>query len=257
MEDEKVISRIKAKVDIPSEPPAEYLEKWKQSMLNAGTKMGENIKNSISGLGDYAQKMANHNIKDKIEFFNPNYRTRSGRTYESIINSMISNMPAGYNKYKGKIEQAFEKVDGEENKRFNESIESQSYQSALKIARTSLPFTGYGNKIRGIAPFAARWLSGNPEALKLTKPGDYGIEGGPVLITQPERAGEFRQRLINRIRQAGARIVKYGFAPFIIADENALTNQLVSEYLLDGLAARVDFVLENTLLYLDIQVFKS
>lgn len=262
--DNKLLSKIKVWVEIPKEPPAEYVEKWKRSMIAAGPKMAEGIKKSISGVGDYARKIGKHSIKDKIQFIKPNYRSKHGRTYKNIIDSMITNMPNGYNKFKGKTGQAF----GDEAKQFSAAIEAKAYQAALKTSRNVFPFGGYKNQIRGVGPFAARWLSGDHKVLELTLPQDMDLEGGPVLITQPERAGEFRKRLINRIKQAGAQIVRYNkFNQVTIDRENAITNQLVNEYVRpirtdvppdgttsNGVQVRVDFVVENDLLYLKIEV---
>ncbi|MBI4833800.1 MAG: hypothetical protein HY811_03120 [Planctomycetes bacterium] len=255
-DDEKAISRIKVRVFIPDEPPAEYLEKWKRSMIEAGPRMGRNLKASISGLGDYAQKMAKPTIKNKIEFLNPNYRTKRGKTFENIINSMITNIPEAYGKFKDNTERIFETVDGEAAKRFAEKIEQEAYWTALKISQTALPFGGYKNIVRGVVPFAARWLTGDLTVMELLTKSDIYYGRHPVLITQPERSGEFRKRLINRIKKAGSRIVQTTEKnkERVIAEENASTNQLVKDYALEELDVSVNFVLETTQLYLDIQV---
>jgi len=155
----------------------------------------------------------------------------------------------------------FETVDGEEAKHFSETLDYRAYQACLQTAQLNLPFSGYGKQIRGLAPFAAKWLTGDKTVLSLLTPEDIGWKGGPILITNPDRAGDFRNKLIWRLSQAGARIVKAGFHPDVLQVENDLTNQLVNQYVRSNIVpfaqggdSHIDFIRLNGRLYLDIQV---
>lgn len=274
---DKTVSKIKVFVFMPTEPPQEYLDKWRESMKRAGINMGKGLEIAIPDFAAYNEKIAQPVIEatqsspEKPGWINPNYRTKSGRTLNEVIHTAQANIEQGYKKFKEKTERMFETIDGEPNKRFSEMIERWAYDAALRMAQRNLPFIGYQNKIRGVAPFAARWLTGDMTVRLLITNADKEIEGVPILICNVEKISLFRDKLVRRLHQAGARIVKAGFDDEIIQAENNLTNELVNQYLPDltsgqaglsdgfakfatGGESCLDYVVENSLMFLEIVV---
>lgn len=281
----KVISKIEIAVIIPDEPPLEYLVEWVKSMKESAPEMAQALRKAIPNLEAYLKKIVYPGIDEmkgsleKPGWLNPDYRTKHGRTRVNIINTAEKNFHEGYKRLRKKIKQLFEAVDGESAKRYSETLEYRAYHACLRTAQLNLPFTGYHDEIRGVGPFAARWLSGDETAKAQICDLDKVLVNGPVLITKPERAGEFRNELIHRISQSGSRIVKAMYDPEVIRPENNQTNELVNQFLSDGfakfttggessrlgrdgvypeerraVASHLDFIVENGLLYLDIQV---
>ncbi|MBI4834839.1 MAG: hypothetical protein HY811_08495 [Planctomycetes bacterium] len=256
-----ILSKIKIAVFIPEEPPKGYLEKWRDSMKKAAPKMRLGIKQAISGIGDYAQKIAKPGIKEMIEWLNQGYKTKTGKNYEKIINNMLANIPKGYARYMKKVTRAFKAVKGNKADRFAKIIDAKSYWVALRRSQLVLPFIGYKDVIRGLGPFSARWLNGDLAVMELLTKQDNCYGTKPLLITAPEKAGEFRNKFVQQISKSGARIVQYDYGDKIILEENKEMNKLINKYADKGIAefspgksSHVDFILEGNQLFLDIQV---
>ncbi|GAH67120.1 unnamed protein product, partial [marine sediment metagenome] len=128
------------------------------------------------------------------------------------------------------------------------------------MTRFVLPFRGYKDKIRGVGPIVARWLTGILTVLKKIKRPEI-IEGGPVDITQPGQGGKFRNRLNSQILSSGRQIVEKNYLPGEIIYGNEHINRLVNDYARDefvpftpGGESHVDFIREAGELFLDVQV---
>ena len=256
---EGVISQIQISVIIPEEPPLDYLADWVASMKKAAPKIKKGLRKTIANFKAYAKKMSRPSRKTLQEWLNPNYRTKRGLSYKQVIIMAKAHERTGYNKFKKKIERAFKKMWGKETKYFLEAIDYRAYRACLRMSRLNLPFTGYGDQIRGVGPFAARWLSGDETVKYLIIDQDNLISGNPVMITRPNRAARFRNKFISRMRQAGSRIIKSGYRA--IRTENNLTNKLVNKFIrpdivpfITGGNSHIDFALIGNQLYLEIQV---
>ena len=270
---DKIASHIKIAIVIPEEPPQEYVAKWHNSMKKAAPRMGQTIKKSVTGVGDYVQKIVKPGIKKMINLLNPEFSSKKDRNFKEIMEKAIKDMPKGFGKYKAKMKRVYGMTKGKKAKSFIETIELLSYWVASRNSKLILPFTGYKDVIRGAGPFAARWLTGDlprsPKKPKL-KPlselitrDDITIKPNPILITKTNQLGIFRNKFNSRIRQAGAMILKNRYDADEIYYENQITNKLVHTFVDPGLgleafttggASHVDFIKENKQLFLEIQV---
>jgi hypothetical protein len=258
----KVVSKIQIAVIIPDAPPLKYMADWVKFMKDSTPEMAKALEKAIPNFKAYLEKIVKPGIDTLKKWIPVGYRSKRGRTYQDIINTAETNAREGYKKFKAKIKRMLETVDGEEAKRLHEILEFRAYDACLRMAQLNLPFTGYEDEIRGLAPFAARWLSGDETIKALITDRDKVLAGGPVLITEPERAGEFRNEFIQRIKKAGSAIMKSRhYDPEVIQAENDKTNELINQFLVDGFAkfatggeSHTDFILINDKLYLEIQV---
>jgi len=285
MKPDKLISKVQIYVIIPDAPPLKYLADWLKSIKDSTPDWYKALEKAIPNFKAYLEKIVQPGIDALKKWIPVGYRSKHGRTYQDIINTAETNACEGYKRWQEKLKRLFETVDGEEAKRLHETLEFRAYDACLRAAQISMPFEGYSTEVRGVASFAARWLSGDETVKTLICDLDKDLFGGPVLITEPERAGEFRNEFIQRIKKAGSAIMKSSrfvslttsrFAEFIppsaglttrnydlevIQAENDRTNELVNQFLADGFAkfttdgeSHIAFIVKNGLLYLDIQV---
>jgi len=269
---EEVISKIRVPVIIPDEPPEEFVKEWISASKKAASRTAKGLRKAIGNIDDYTQKIAKPAQNLMQNFMNPNFRSKKGLTLKQIMYKTDDHIKTGYQKFKVKTQRAFKKQDGKPVKHFSELIDHKAYYACKRISRLVLPFKGFRDIIRGICPFAARWLTGDKSVTTLLTEQEKIEKGGPIMIVKEELIGKFKKEFINRITQSGAAIIRAGFNDETIKIENDRTNKLVNQYLRDGImpfatgnASCVDFVAEEITdkigssgvkkkLFLDIQV---
>jgi len=222
-----IVSKVRVAVIVLYKPPSDLLADWIKSVSSNVPKTAKGLKQAIACYDDYLNKIGQPAQQATARWLNPNIRTKSGLTYQEILKKTSRHIDESYRKYKRKLNTAFK--NGAE--KFFEAILLKAYKSCWRMSQLSLPFSGYGKQVRGVAPFAIDWLSGNETVLEQLQSEDNLSVGGPVLIVKQKQIGKFRQKLFNRLCQAGSRIVKSGYEPVIIRRENDLTNELVNQFL--------------------------
>jgi len=259
---EKILSKIQIAVIIPDAPPLQYMADWIKFYTKSAPEMAKALEESIPNFRAYFEKIVKPGIDTMKGWIPKDYRSKHGRTYQDIINTAETNARESYKKWREKLKRLLETVDGEEAKRLREKIEYKAYEACLRAAQISMPFEGYGTEVRGVASFAARWLSGDETAKALITDRDKVLAGGPVLITTEERASNFRNKFIQRIKEAGSPIMtSLHFDSEVLQAENDKTNELVNKFLADGFAkfstggeSHTDFMVIDGKLYLEIQI---
>jgi hypothetical protein len=186
MKMDKLISKVQIYVIIPDAPPLKYMVNWVKSYTESAPEMAKALKEAIPNFKAYLEKIVQPGIDTLKQWIPVGYRSKRGRTYQDIINTAETNAREGYKRWQEKLKKLFETVDGEETKRLNEKIEYRAYLACLRAAQISMPFEGYGDEVRGVASFAARWLSGDETVKALITDRDKVLFGGPILITNPE-----------------------------------------------------------------------
>jgi hypothetical protein len=249
---EQVISKIRIPVIIPDEPPEEFMKHWVSASKKAASRTAKGLRKAISNIDEYTQKIAQPAQNWMQKFIDPKFRSKKGLTLQSIIDRTHDHIETGYRKFKRKTRQAFKKDEGKPVKHFSELIDSKAYYACKRISQLVFPFKGFRNVIRGIGPFAARWLTGDKSVTTLLRKREKAEKGGPVMIIKEELHGKFKKEFINRITQSGAASVRAGFDSEIIQMENDRTNEMINQYIRDGIlpfatggASYVDFMVEE------------
>jgi hypothetical protein len=261
----ELVSKIEILAIIPEEPPLEYFLGWVAGMKKAAPKISKGLRKVLASLKEYTKTIPKPGIVEMKKWLRPGYRTKAGRTDQEVIKLAEARSLESYHKFKKKIKRLFKKRWGKEAKCFLDTIDYRAYQACLRVSQLSLPFTGYRDRIRGLASFATRWLLGDQTVKYLVIDQDRPLKGGPINIISNRQVRQFRQKFCYRIQQAGSPIVKSRkfnqYDPAVIRAENDLTNQLVNQFIRPDIVpfstggpSHLDFVVIDEKLYLEVQV---
>ncbi len=254
-----IISHLKLMVPVIEKPPPELMDTFIKGCLRAAPKTYRHLKKALPDTKAVIDKMIKPGLKATESFFNPEYGTRRGMKIKDIPAPSQDDIETWARRWLKGTQYAFEKDPKE---RIRE-IKFKAENYIRETAYSNLPFSGFGDKIRGVGPVGARWLTGDKSVLSLIGPGDT-FKAPPVNIiptSRRDQAARFRGRFINQIVSAGSKIIKADYRPSLLAKGNDKINRLVSEYARDkfvpftpGGASHVDFIREPAYLFLDIQV---
>jgi hypothetical protein len=253
----KIISHLKLLVPEINEPPRELMDEFVKGLLDAKPKTYRRLKQALPDAEAVITKMIKPSrLGGTQSLFNPDFVTRSGLDIKDVMTVSEAVIETWARRYLKKIQYAFQ-----DDKELDTKIKFKAVYYLNEMARQVLPFQGYQDKVRGVGPIGARWLTGDESVLALLKSADIIIKGPPVDITRSGQKPRFRGRFINQIVSAGGQIVKTHYLPDQIAKGNVKINRLVNQYAADrfvpftlGGASHVDFISEPGHLFLDIQV---
>jgi len=267
----KIICRVRIVVPVFKKPPIGMAEKWLTHCVEAVSKIKRGIKRAFPNRGVWLKKVVRplrNAYAQMVQSMSRNYRTKHGLTREDIIRKQKSGKFQAAERYFTKLNKIYKTVNGVKGKDFLRRLEAVAERYAREITKSLLPFSGHKDLGIGVASIATCWLSGDAKIIPLLRKTDKILEGGPILITQPERAGMFRRKLRGRLIQQGRFIILLHYKPNVIEQANQEINKLVNEYRCpeiapfnpDG-ASHIDFVMDETSegkeLILDIQVSSS
>jgi len=251
-----IISHLKLIVPVIEEPPPELLDAFIKGWVSAIPKTYRHLKKALPDTKAVIAKIIKPGMKGKESFFRPDYVTRRGLEMKDILTVSEAEIESWARRYLKKTQYAFQ-----DDKELIPKFRFRAENYVREVARLNLPFSGYKDKIRGVGPVGARWLTGDQLVLALLEPGEF-IKGPPVNITRSGQAPRFRGRFITQILSAGSKIINADYRPSLLAKGNDKINRLVSGYARDkfvpftpGGASHVDFIMEaGGQLFLDLQV---
>jgi len=264
-----LISHLKLRVPVIEEQPPELLDAFIKGMVCAIPKTYRHLKKALPDTQAVIDKLIKPSLKGKESFFNPDYVTRRGLEMRDILTVSEAEIESWARRYLKKTQYAFQ-----DDKELIPKIKFGAVYYLKEMARLVLPFKGYKDKIRGVGPVGARWLTGDQAVLALIEPGELisrripmciGTEAGkgspPVDIVRHGQASRFRERFIIQVLKTGGQIVKTHYLPDQIEKGNVKINRLVNQYVsgrfapfTPGGTSHVDFIWELAHLFLDIQV---
>jgi len=268
-----IISHLKLIVPVIEEPPQELIDAYIKGWVSAAPKAYRHLKKALPDTKAVIAKLIKPSLKARQSLFNPEYYTRRGIQIKDIPAPDQDDLERWARRWLKKMQYVFG-----DTKELSRKMKFRPEIYLKEMARLNLPFMGFKDIIRGVGPVAARWLTGDQSVLGLIGSGDT-FEGGPVDITRsgpvptsrrgqaprPGRgsplAARFRGRFIRQILKTGSQIIKLKYWPDQIDKGNDKINRLVIRYARDkfvpftpGGASHVDFMIEVTRLFLDIQV---
>ena len=260
----EVVNSIKLYVVENYPLPEGIADDWADSVKRKGPRTFAKIKDIIATPQDYMDKIADPAAFAYRNVINPAFVSKSGRTAQKIRNAQRANIMRAYGKFQTKLEHAFETVDEEQTKRYNEKVDQSKDTFSEGMADRTMRFTGDRVTGLGIAPRAGKWLSG--ENIRVRSEYDY-VAGTPVNIAIAGLKSQLKSALVPRLVQSGIAIVHSQMDSTIIADENTLINQLLSalrdstvyeEFVQPwaALKSHCGYIVEDGQLYLRIQVVK-
>lgn len=260
----EVVNSLKIYVVEKWTPPDGMIEQWAESAKRNAPRFFEKLKAQVKNIQDYYDKIADPSAFAYRNVINPAFVSKSGRNVQKIRNAQRANVMRAYEKYDVKREHAFETVDEEQTKRYNEKIDQSKDTFSNGMADRTMRFTGDKITGLGVAPRAAKWLSG--ENIKVRAEYDY-LLGNPVNVAIAGLKSQLKSALVPRLVQSGVAIVHSEMDAAMISDENTLINTLLSALRDDtvyeefvepwaALKSHCGYIVEDGQLYLRIQVVK-
>jgi len=253
-----IVSHVKLAVASPENAPQWATDRWADALKGNADHIKESIQMRFPDDEQFQLWLAEPANKDYKDFVNPSYVSRSGVNGDGIVSGHLANLRRSFQKYMSSIEAAFPQW-------FKDRVDAAKGAFSKGLAARTLPFTGTRRGGRGVAPIAAAWLTGAPNAEGMTRPADEILEGGPFLISPRAKMPGLKAMLNQRLVQAGAIIIKSGLNPTVVAAENQKTAEQIQGFTDPGLDlipfvgagdSHVDYIIDKGQLYLDIQVSK-
>jgi len=243
-------------VPVIEEPPPELMDEFIKGCIRAAPKTYRHLKEALPDTKAVIAKMIKPGMKATQPFFSPDYVTRRGLEMKDILTVSEAEIETWARRWLKKTHLAFQ----DNAKEYIEKVKRKAEYYLKEMARLNLPFRGYKDKVRGVGPVGARWLTGDQTVLSLIGSQEI-IMAPPVDITRSGQAPGFRGRFIRQILASGGQIIKGHYRPDQIAKGNDKINRLVTGYARDkfvpftpGGASHVDFISEPGHLFLDLQV---
>jgi hypothetical protein len=259
----KIVSHVILMVAFPTEMPPRVVEQWSQRLQWSAERIQEGIKTRIPDSERFGSRIAESSHLGYKAYVSKDFKSRAGLSHDEIMARHINKLKDAYEKYKDGVNHIYETVEGEAGKRFRERVAKAKSHYAKGAAKTVLAFAGTKLEGKGPAPKAAAWLSGDMKIVGDLSGGDDILEGGPFLITTPEKAPGLRSVINQRLIQAGVIITDCSNDHTIMKQQNDLTNETVQgfvnkklnlvEFQTEG-DSKVDYFVKEGLLYLEVKV---
>lgn len=250
-------------VDFRVTAPLRVVQQWADGLKANAERINEKRKARIPNEEKFQARVAKISNLFYAPTMNPSFISRAGLKAGDIVIKQGANLRRSFRKYNERLDYVFATVDGVPAKRFKELVDLAQTDFSEGTAARLLPFTGVKVEELGPAPITVLWLTADPTTEDFMRSGDKILEGGPFLMTMLEKRSAFKAALAGRLIQAGAAIVRSNFDPMVIAQQNALTNSIVQgfvdpalglESFTTGGASKVDYIMQNNDLYLEIKV---
>lgn len=259
----KTISHVTLMIAQLAEMPPRLTERWKKHLKASAADIKAGIDKSLPDSERYSSRIAESSHRGYQAYVSKDFKSRAGLSRDEIMARHLDRSKASYKKYQDGITHIYEPVDGEAGKRFKEHVERGQGHYAESAARIALALSGTKRDGKGPAPKAAAWLAGDMKIVGEMVAGDEILEGGPFLVTTPEKAPGLRTSINQRLIQAGVIITDCAFDEKILKEQNDLTNDTIQgfvdkklklEEFTTGGASHADYFIKDGLLFLDVQV---
>jgi hypothetical protein len=246
---------IRIPVPVVSQIPEEMTGYWLARTYQSAAKTYQGLRRKIKNVKDFQDKIAKPAFKNYVPFFPKDVIFRgkfTGKKILELLREKLMKAKTG-RKYLANVKKTFQTVDGIPAKRFLDKLEGQGVLYGESLARHLIPFTGLKGVLKGLAPLAVLWVTGNQIFWKHWQHKPMIIpelKAQPIMVCAPERKADFSRALHNRLIQAGSRLTSTNWDQNLIRSENNLTNQLVNKYLDDelipfssGAESHIDFII--------------
>ena len=201
----------------------------------SAAKTYKGLRRKIKNVKDFQAKIARPAFKAYAPFIPPdaiNKRKFTGKKVLELLKEKLMKRETA-RKYLANVKKTFQTVDGIPAKRFLKKIEDDGEWYSQSLARHLIPFTGLKGVLKGLAPLAVLWLTGNKSFWKHRVMIIPEFKAQPIMVCSPDKKADFSRALHNRLIQAGSRLTSTNWDEKVIQIENELTNQLVNKYLSD------------------------
>jgi len=175
-------------------------EKWASQTITHAPKTFKNLKDLIKTEKDFPRKVIRSGLKAAMKFIRTGYINPSGISKKDILSRGKSRLNEAVLQYFIHLKEGFQNIE--------KTVKSSQSKYTRYTAQYLLPFTGRRGVGKGLGPLAALWLTGNQNVKNYLAETDKIVKGNPVLITNPQKAGQFRKRLINQIIHSGSVILR-------------------------------------------------
>jgi len=173
---------------------------------------------AVSTYEEYIKNIAQPQLDAFIKSFNPEFVSRSDLNAEQIIRKKRN-----YLFSKEAYENYIKKLSPQRIEQILENIPLNAAKYAAKMT--------FGDwRLEGALKIILGWLGGNKKITSALRNQDKLIQGEPVLITLPERAGEFKIKLRALLKRMLDIIQHAHYDPKVITEENDRLNQFVDSY---------------------------
>ena len=210
--------------------PPEIRDKWVNGSKKAVPKTYKGLKKAIKTKKDFDEKIGEPVKKTIASFFNPEWTSKHGLTYNDIINKTRDSLADAGKRYFKSRQAVYESG------KYEEKLEFGQKEYARKWCKYLGPLRGYkAGHILGLSTMAIMALTGAKGLVDYLKEREVKVEGQPIVITTPEKLNKFRRMLDSRIVHWGSEIITQGYEEHIIKRANEEINRLVNEYLKEGI----------------------
>jgi hypothetical protein len=260
-----IVSHVILTLDLPTEAPGRVAEMWAEGLKNKAEWINQKRKIRVPDNETFQNRLAIPSQHGFTPVIGDTFYSRAGLPKSDIVSGRAANIQRSFEKYQGSLDHAFETVNGIPAKRFKEKVDLKKSVFSKGTAERLLPFTGVRFLWRGPAAIAGLWLTGDVTTVGLLRAGDRVLAGGPFKICPDPKKPAFKAALLGRLVQAGAVIIKSGYDTATISRHNQLTAEETQGFVDPALGlvpfvaggdSKVDYIMENGLLYLEIKVSK-
>ena len=256
----KIISYLRSMV-LPEATVSEWAKKqWPEAMKLNAVRINQKRKYKIPDQPRYGEKIAGASTKTWGQSVPPNYISKKDLTAKDIIAKHARHIEDGYHKWEKNSQRMYETVDGVEAKLFKERIDASAEHYAQ---RASIPLRLTGDRVRwcGPAVLIPKWIAGDDYVVGLITATDK-MDGTPINIVSGRRRKVFISALEQLLVQSGVMILNQKYAPEAIDEENQRINETVNGFcdktrfveFTPGGPSHCDFVMDNSLLWIEVQV---
>jgi hypothetical protein len=259
----KIVSHAILMTTQPVEMPERIAELWDKRLEDSAQRIKEGLDKIIPDSERYSSRIAETAHQGYKAYVNKDFKSRSGLSRDEIMARHLDRSKAAYEKYKDGINHVYETVEGEAGKRFKEKVKKGKRHYSQSAAKIVLALVGTRREGLGPVPKAVSWLTGEMKIVGAMTGGDEILEGGPFLVTTPEKAPGLRSAINQRLIQAGVIIMDCAFDETIMKLQNDLTNDIIRGYVdkklkleefATGGSSHADYFVKDGLLFLDVQV---
>jgi hypothetical protein len=215
---------FKARLVAPyfAEIPPAIRDGWLNGSKKAVSKTYKGLKKAIKTRKDFDQKIAKPTEKTVTSFIDPKFVSRSGRTYDEIMDKTRDSLAGAAKRYFKARKTVYESG------KFEEKLGYGQKEYGRKWCKFIGPLRGYQKGgVKGLSALGVMALSGDPGIKNFLKDRIDTMDGTPIDIA--DRSG-FKRILANRIVRWGTWIIELGYEQKDVTAANEKLNQLVNEY---------------------------
>ena len=260
----EVVAKAFMVVPAGIEPSDSMSDGWADALKNAAPKLYARLRESVPDWERFQQKIADVSNQEWKGMLDPAFRSKSERNATEISNMQLEKLKESFENWDAKLAYLFETVDGIEAKRFKERVDNSKDLWVKGVIRSTLRFTGDKVRGRGVAPWAAYFLTADKRAIGMMPPGSQVEQGGPVNVTRTGLRTVLKSGLMHKLVQAGVLIASAKYDPAVILEQNTRINDFIKglqDAAYVGFQPTVDpaksyclYIVDGTEMRLEIQV---